>query len=502
MRSETELLEEHRLYRLVFEQCSDGLVVVDGVGRLIQANAAARDRNGPLSRLLPDGLTAGGELEDFAAALSTTGRAITEKRVCDADGKWRELQLKGTTLAPDRFAIVARDVTERAEIETELGQLRRVESLGHLTASAVHDFNNLLTPIVCLAGILTRELERGSRAGEMAGEIREAAERAAGLVRQMLSLLRRGRAPERSRPLNVGAVVSEMRALLTRVVGEGIELVFAIDEDAGEATASREQLEQVLLNLVVNARDAMPGGGRLFVSTTPMTLAGEEGDFEPALSGSYVALRVSDTGVGMSPAVRERAFERFFTTKPDGEGNGLGLAAAHRFARASGGCIGVRSVEGAGTTVTLCLPRLEGRGTASSPASSPEILPRGTETILVVEDDPAVRAVVRALLEAHGYRVLDAASAKLALEVVSREGSAIDLLLTDVVMPEMSGRALVDALDAKGVRLKVLFMSGHADPAIHQRGVRPDSRNLLRKAFSPSELLAKVREVLGAERAA
>jgi two-component system cell cycle sensor histidine kinase/response regulator CckA len=508
MRHDTDVLEEHRLLKLVFEQSPDVLVVVDGAGRLIQANRVARDPRSAVARLLAEGLTEGGELEEFAASLRADGHATAEKRVRDGEGLWCHVLLKGASLAPDRFAISARDVTQARELEADLAQLRRVESLGLLTASVVHDFNNLLTPIVCLSALLTHELESGSRAGDMARDIRESAERAAGLVRQMLSFVRR--TSDQPRRINVGSVVAEMTGLLRRVAGDDIELVVTNDEDAGDVLADREQLEQVRLNLAANARDAMPAGGRLLVSTTPVTLvgyddmeagqAGQGGD--AGLAGVFVALRVSDTGVGMSPEVRERVFERFFTTKPQGEGTGLGLAAAHRFARASRGCISVRSAEGSGTTVTLCLPRLNGALTSPPPPMSHELLPLGTETVLVVEDDTAVRGVVRAVLEAQGYRVLDANCGRAALELVAGETKPIDLLVTDVVMPEMSGRALADVLAAMGHTMKVLFMSGHTDPVIGDRGVSASSSHFLRKAFSPTELLLKVREVLGASQAA
>jgi CheY-like chemotaxis protein len=244
------------------------------------------------------------------------------------------------------------------------------------------------------------------------------------------------------------------------------------------------------LNLAANARDAMPNGGRLFVAVTPVTLAGQD---EPGLqhTGAYVALRVSDTGVGMSPEVRERVFERFFTTKPSENGSGLGLAAAQRFAKASGGCISVRSAEGAGTTVTLCLPRVAEVATTAPPTSH-ECLPRGSETVLVVEDDAAVSSCIRALLEAQGYRVLDAPSGKVALEIAARRPGGIDLLLTDVVLPQMSGPELAAKLGS----VKVLFTSGHTDAAILAHGVDPGSACLLRKAFSPADLLLKVREAL------
>jgi two-component system cell cycle sensor histidine kinase/response regulator CckA len=498
MRHETELLEEQRLCEHVLDESTDALAIVDRSGHLLYANRVAKDEGNVAARLVSRGLAPGGDLAELAATLLATGRADEERRLRDAQGKWHHVIVSGSRVASDRFAIVVRDVTERRELEAELGQLRRVESLGYLTASVVHDFNNMLTPIVCLSALLTHELERGSRAGEMAGEIRETAERAAALVRQILSFVRR--APEPARRLNVGSVVSELRSLLERVVGDDVELAVAIDDDAGDVSADREQLEQVLLNLATNARDAMPAGGRLFVSTTPVTLVGQD-EGEPAPAGAYVAIRVSDTGVGMPPEVQERAFERFFTTKPQGEGNGLGLAAAHRFARASGGCISVRSAEGAGTTVTLCLPRLDGVASPPPPSSHAR-LPRGSETILVVEDDKAVRGVVRALLEAQGYRVLDAASGSEALDVVAAEPASIHLVITDIVMPGMSGRVLADTLAQRGFATKILFMSGHAEAAIRDRGVSATSANLLRKAFSPAELLLKVRDVLGAEQPA
>jgi two-component system cell cycle sensor histidine kinase/response regulator CckA len=495
MQQETELPEEHLLYRLALDESPDGIVVIDGAGRLLHANRAAKGP-GAIASQLGAGLAAGGDLVEFADALRATGHGAVEKRVPDPTGAWRRLLLKGTRIAPDRFVIVARDVSERREIEAELEELRRVGAVGYLATSVVHDFNNLLTPIVCLAAMVTREIEKGSRAAEMAAELRETAERAAGLARQILSLVRRAGDPPRQ--LDVGAVVSEMRGLLQHVVGDDVELTLAIDEDAGEATANREQLERVLLDLAANARDAMPRGGRLFIATIPVTMVGQD-EGESVEPRAYVALRVSDTGVGMSPEIRERVFERFFTTKPDGEGSGLGLAAAHRFARASGGCISVRSAEGVGTTVTLCLPRVQGAQT-SAPPSPRELLPRGSETILVVEDDTAVRGVVRALLEAQGYRVLDAASGKTALEIAVAEPWSVDLLLTDVVMPEMSGRALADSLTAMGLSMKVLYMSGHSDDAVLERGVDAGSVAFLRKAFSPAELLVKVREVLGEAR--
>jgi signal transduction histidine kinase/CheY-like chemotaxis protein len=485
-------------FKVLFDRSPVATLVVDGSGTILHANRAATELHGDTLSSLAIGLASGGELADVTTTLRAVGRALREVRILDTSGAPAcELLLEGYSVDEGRYAIILRDVTERRAVEAELAHLRRVESLGFVTASVVHDFNNMLTPVVCLSSLLAAELERGSRAAGLANEIRTTSERAAGLVRQMLSFVRRE--ASRTRRTNVANVVTEMGELLGRVMGSDVALSLALDESAGETIIDREQLEQVLLNLAANARDAMPSGGKLLVSTAAVTLSENEAlACDCPNGGSFIALSVSDTGLGMTPEVRERIFERFFTTKP-GRGSGLGLATAHKFARASAGCIMVRSAPNVGTTVTIFLPRAEGDAAISSPPSISK-LPRGREKVLVVEDDAGVRGVVRALLEESGYQVAVAESGRTAVELAACAPDPFDLVIADVVMPGMHGRAVVDALQAAGKAKRWLFMSGHGDGAIRDRGVLDSSDELLRKAFSPAELLIKVREVLDAPR--
>jgi CheY-like chemotaxis protein len=342
------------------------------------------------------------------------------------------------------------------------------------------------------------QCEPGSRLAKMAGEMRTAAERAAGLVRHLLAFVRRD--PTRVARTDPGAVLSDLRGLLLRVVGEQIEVELALDDAAGEVMVDREQLEQVVLNLAANARDAMPRGGRLTLSTCAVSLGDAESRaMDCSGPAAYVALVVADTGVGMTAEVRERVFEPLFTTKAHGLGSGLGLATAHRFARQNGGCIAVQSEPGRGTTVRIYLPRAD--GFAADDERAPDTpLPRGRETVLVVDDDDGVLATVQLTLEDQGYRVLAARSGQEALEMLDEQGHAVELALLDVVMPGVDGRALADALRGAGLCDKVLFMSGHADGRVKDAGIREDAaKNVLRKAFSPAELARSVRRVLDAE---
>jgi two-component system cell cycle sensor histidine kinase/response regulator CckA len=495
MRDDVPLSQEQHLYRLLFEQAADGVIVMSAKGDLLQMNRAARELDIGALISPPAGATEPQVLSAFRRELVASGRATTEVRVgggCTA----RHLKIDGHSHG-GHHVLVVRDITEPKRVEDELRQLRRAESIGYLTASVVHDFNNLLTPIVCASSMLANEIPRDTQAFGLLEDIRAAAERATGLVRQVLSIVRRETvAPQR---VDVGAVTSELRALIRRVVGEEIELDVEQGEKVGDALVDREQLEQVILNLAANARDAMPNGGRLTVRTGSVTLDEDEAGAHACPSGgSYVVLSVTDTGSGMSAEVRERIFERFYTTKDAGHGTGLGLASARRFVAQSGGCMSVHSDAGHGTTVAVYLPRAvspSASDSASRSSAAPDSA-RGSETILVVEDDDHVRRVVRAVLEEEGYGVLDAPSGDLALRYVERHDGRIDLVLTDVVMPGMSGRAFVEKLRRDGYGAKVLFMSGHTDRAIDAHGV--GQQEIIRKAFTPAALARKVREVLDA----
>jgi signal transduction histidine kinase len=487
--------DEPGLHRFVFENGVDPVVVIDAQGEVVLANAAARAIQG-VAPGLPFSLPGVSEIDAglFRAALRANGRATRELRLTDKPWSVRFVVLEG--FVHDGYDVVfVRDVSERRKTDEELRHLRRVDSLGYLTASVVHDFNNLLTPIVCLSALLERSPTASEESNEMVHDVRVSAERAAALVRQLLTFVRR----DASRPqrLDLSDVAREVDGLLRRVVGDGIDVALALEPKLGETIVDREQLEHVILNLAANARDAMPRGGALTIATANVA----SGDADLCPDGSeYVALTVTDTGVGMSPEVRERLFERFFTTKDAGSGTGLGLASAHRFVTASGGCITVRSEPGQGTSVVLYLPKAPPAAPSSSPTPPNEELPRGSETILVVEDDDPVRRVVRAVLEELGYRVLDASNAADAVRETDRHAARVDLVLVDVILSGTSGRVLVDELRQAGHAMKVLFMSGHTDKVLGEHGVHEALDPLLRKAFSPAQLARAVRDVLDGRR--
>jgi signal transduction histidine kinase/CheY-like chemotaxis protein len=485
----TDESPDEAFYRLLFEKAPDPMVLVDGERQLVEANRSARDLDVDVTGLFSDERT-----RRFFSTLRAFGHAATEIHIVDRAGHGRVIALRGRTVTQTRYAIALQDVTSRRELEGELARMRRLESLGLITASVVHDLNNMLTPILCLSAMLSTDLDPSSTSARQARDVRSAAERAAGLVRQVLSFVRRD--PNRVSHTDPSSVLFELRHLVEHVAGEEIEVVLALDESAGQVMVDREQLEQVVLNLAANARDAMPDGGRLTLATAVANLGDAEAHvIECPGPGTYVAVRISDTGVGMPSEIRERVFDVLFTTKPYGGGNGLGLATAHRFARQNGGCIALDSTPGRGTTVTIYIPcTTEAKLSLSRSPETP--LPRGSETVLIVDDDEGVLATAQAVLMSQGYRVLAARSGHEALGLLKAEARAIDLVLTDVVMPGMSGRALADAVTRPGDRPKVLFMSGHPDDKVRVQGVRCPDDLVLRKAFAPKELLRKVRQAL------
>ncbi|HEY1694733.1 MAG TPA: ATP-binding protein [Polyangiaceae bacterium] len=490
---------EARLHRLIFEHCSDAIVVIDDDGRLLAANRAARALPGvDVDRLFLWTPQRDPELASFRAQLRVGGRGTAELRLREPDGAARVLALEGRAHGP-AYVVFLRDVTEQKRLEEELRHLRQLEDMGHLTASVVHDFNNVLTAILCATAVLEDDVAGQERAAMLAKDIRAAAERAARLVRQVLTLLRR--LPARLEPLNLGAVLDESRALLELVLGPAVELSLEIDPELAETAVERDTLEHVLLNLAANARDAMPHGGKVAVTAANVPVGDTAaGAAHCAPSGSYVSLGFTDTGEGMAPEVRERVFERFYTTKTAGKGTGLGLASAYRFARASGGCIAVRSAPGQGTAVVLYLPRVGApRSTPARPTTS-AAKQRGTETVLLVDVDDTVRGAVRAVLTESGYRVIDAPSGELAWRQAQMAIAPVDLVLADLSAPGVPGREVVARLRALGQAPRLLWMSGDADAAIAER--RLSHEPLLRKAFSPVQLVARVREVLDAADAA
>jgi PAS domain S-box-containing protein len=486
---------EPRLHRLIYEHSSDPVVVIDDDGRLLSANRAARELPGvDIERLFLWTPHRDADLASLRAQLRVGGRGVAELRLPDGEGGGRVLALEGRAHGPS-YVIVLRDITERRRLEEELRHLRQLEDVGHLAASVVHDFNNVLTAIVCATSVLVGDVAGQERPSALARDIRGAAERAAGLIRQVLSLFRRQ--PAAPARLSLSDVVEETRPLMELVLGAGVELTVQLDPRLGDTLVEREQLDHVLLNLAANARDAMPHGGKVTVSTANVPFGDETAAAARCTHTlSYVALTVTDSGEGMPPEVRDHVFERFYTTKPAGKGAGLGLATAYRFVKRSGGCIAVRSAPGQGTTITMYLPRL-----ASLPetlvATRPEgDVPSGTETLLVIDSDDPVRGAVRAVLRELGYNVLDAATGDLALSQAETAEGPVALVLADLRAPGMRGPEVVARLGASGPAPKLLWMSGDTDRAIAEHGLADEP--LLRKAFSPSQLARRVRDVLDA----
>ncbi len=391
------------------------------------------------------------------------------------------------------------DITERKRLEEELLQSQKMDSLGRLAGGVAHDFNNLLTVIRGYADVLSRELSDGDpRFGEVR-EIRRAADRATGLTRQLLALSRRQVLVPREVDLN--SLVQEMEQMLRRVIGENFSIDTVRGSDLGLVRADPGQLEQVLLNLAVNARDAMPGGGRLTIDTARMVLpAGRD---EPATRGvppgDYVVLRVSDTGIGIDRETQAKIFEPFFTTKPLGEGTGLGLSTVYGIVQQSSGSITVESEVGSGTTFRIFLPRLPEGAVAATEApvtGTPSQTRRRRNTVLLVEDDDGVRQLTRRILEDFGFGVLEARNGSEALSHLDAGSPRIDAVVSDVVMPGMGGRELVGRLRLRRPDLPVLFLSGYTGDEVSDEVRGQLHQAFLQKPFSPDALAAALEELL------
>ena len=390
--------------------------------------------------------------------------------------------------------VLVTDVTERNQLEAQYRQAQKMEAVGRLAGGVAHDFNNLLTVITSYSELLLEDCgETDPRRPELL-EIRRAAGMAATLTRQLLAFSRQQ--VLEPRVLDLNDVVTGAEKMLTRLIGEDIRLVTTLAPAAGAVRADAGQIEQVIMNLAVNARDAMPDGGALTLETANVEFTGEyvEGHF-PAQRGRYVMLAVTDTGAGMSAETQARIFEPFFTTKEAGKGTGLGLATVYGIVKQSGGFIWVYSEPGAGTTFKIYLPRVDEAAVPERRGQPADAL-GGSETILLVEDSDPLRDIASRVLERRGYTLLEASDGETALAIAAQHSGKIDLLLTDVVMPEMNGRQLAERLTALRPALKVLYMSGYAGDAVTRRGVIERGMAYLQKPFTPDALARKVREVL------
>ena len=381
--------------------------------------------------------------------------------------------------------------------QAQLGQSQKMEAVGQLAGGIAHDFNNLLTVVLGRSELALARLRDNDPLRRDLGLIQTTSQRGANLVRQLLAFSRKQ--VLRPEVLDLGAVVAGLEGMLRRLIGEDIDLVTAAGADLGRVKADPSQIEQVIVNLVVNARDAMPGGGRITVETANVDLdEAFAATHEGLRPGASVRLAVQDTGHGMDAKTQAHIFEPFFTTKEVGKGTGLGLATVYGIVKQSEGYILVESVPGLGTTFTIYLPRVE-EDAAPVPASpAPAVLPRGTETILLVEDDPELRALALDILRGSGYTVLEARQGNEALLVLERHAGPIHLLVTDVVMPQMGGRALAERLASLRPEMKVLYVSGYSEAAIAQHGVLDPGTAFMAKPFTADELTRKIREVLDA----
>jgi PAS domain S-box-containing protein len=395
------------------------------------------------------------------------------------------------------FIAVQNDITGRKLLEERFRHTQKMEAVGQLAAGVAHDFNNLLTAILGYAGLLAARLGEGSALNEELDEIRKAAESAASLTRQLLAFSRK-QALEPAR-VNLNEIVESMRKMLQRLVGENIEVVTVLDDAIGTVLADAGQIEQVILNLAMNARDAMPRGGTLTIETVDTTLDGNTTTEQAIRPGPYVLLAVTDTGIGMDVQTQSRVFDPFFTTKPKGKGTGLGLATVYGIVKQSGGCIWVYSELGRGTTFKIYLPCVEGSAESALARKPAAASLRGTETVLLAEDEPSLRALIRTILESYGYCVLESGGAEEALELAKRHEGPIHILLTDVVLPDMDGTHLAARIAELRPETKVLCTSGYTGDTMARRGLLAEGARFLQKPFAPATLAATLREMLASE---
>jgi PAS domain S-box-containing protein len=406
--------------------------------------------------------------------------------------------LTGETGAVVGGISVLRDVTQQRQLEVQLIQSQKMEAIGQLAGGVAHDFNNLLAVIMGYGELLLGDFPPDDPKGNDVGEMLAAAKRGVALTRQLLAFSRQQMIQPTTLDLN--EIVEGIEKMLRRIIGEHIRLSTKLQSDLAHFRADASQVEQILLNLTVNARDAMPEGGRLHIATRNETL--DEATTAPhpgANPGEYVVLSVTDTGVGMSEETKKRVFEPFFTTKEVGKGTGLGLSTVYGIVRQSGGFIEIRSKLGEGSTFEVYFPRNEvGQATQQSSAP-PAPLQKATETVLIVEDDEGVRVVASRILRDQGYTVLEARRASEARRIWEKHGATIDLLLTDVVMPDVNGPRLAEELTKTRPGLRVLYMSGY--PGAGGLAVPPGAAlSCIEKPFTPSSLAAKVREMFGSRR--
>ena len=434
--------------------------------------------------------------EDFRRTGNLNGVEVQWKR---KDGRVIIVRLSGCAASgPDEpedvLELIAEDITDRRQLEEQLRQAQKMDAVGRLAGGVAHDFNNLLMVINGYTEVLLEQLEAGGEMHHKVQSIQQAADRAATLTRQLLAFSRKQLLE--LKVIDVNAVIGDMERLLRPLIGENIELVTRLSPDTGHTRADASQLEQVLMNLVVNAKDAMPEGGKLIVQSANVTVRQNLGEHRFIQPGRYAVISVSDTGHGMDKETQSRIFEPFFTTKEKGKGTGLGLSTVYGIVKQSNGFVFAESQPGSGTTFYVYLPRVEEAAEQQSPVKPQPHEPDGCETVLLVEDEESVRELVRLTLVSRGYKVLEAENGESGLQIADDFKDQIDILITDVVMPGIGGRELAKKLVALRPGISVLFLSGYTEDAVITQGVVGPAVAFLQKPFTLQNLAKKVREVL------
>ncbi|MDI1250775.1 MAG: PAS domain S-box protein [Lacunisphaera sp.] len=506
---ESQLRQREERFRSLIENASDMITVMNRAGVIrYQSPSAERVLGYPPEKLTGLNVFTLVHPADVALARKSMQQAYQNKtqltislRLRHADGSWRQIEAIGRGLQESidggKVIINARDITDSTKLEEQLRQTQKLEAIGQLSGGVAHDFNNILTAIMGHTGLLGLDQSLSADGRESLAEIKRSSERAANLTRQLLAFSRRQAMQLVHLDLNV--VVAEMTKMLQRILGEDIRMQLQPTPQATTILADASMMEQILLNLAVNARDAMPGGGRLIIETEVRTIdASMVALMSQSRPGEFMCLSVSDTGCGIAPEILPRIFEPFFTTKDVGKGTGLGLATVYGIVQQHQGWIHCYSEVGRGTVFRVYLPLVTAAEPASAaPKAALASLPRGHETILLVEDETSVRTLVRNLLSKQGYRIIEAASGVSALEIWRRQGPAIDLLLTDLVMPDgVGGRELAAQLAVDKPGLPVIYTSGYSTELASKGLKLKDGDKFLAKPFTPLQLLEAVQTSL------
>jgi two-component system cell cycle sensor histidine kinase/response regulator CckA len=495
-RAEEGMRESEERMRQIFAHVSDALFIVDDAGAIVDANPAATTLTGKsFEELRTMALSA--VLPEVDADDAPDGRS----RLSNSSGPSRVLDIQAARFAPGVRVYTVRDLTKQRQLEEELAQSRKMDAIGQLAGGVAHDFNNLLTVIMSYSSLLLGDIDASDPRRQDVQEISDAAERAAALTGQLLAFSRKQ--VMHTRPININTVITGLEKMLRRLIGEDIELAISLGDPLHLVNADPGQLEQVVINLAVNARDAMPNGGKLRITTSNAGLPPDSrGKRAEASANGHVMLSVVDNGIGMTREIQQRVFEPFFTTKEQGKGTGLGLATVYGIVTQSGGEVRLNSKPKSGTTFSIYFPALTTAVESQPAVAEPQSVPRGHETVLIVEDDASLRALAARVLESSGYKVLLARNGVEALALCAGYPGTIDLVASDVVMPEMSGRPLVEKLAETRAETKVLFMSGYTDDDVMRRGVLDGRTAFIQKPFTATHFATKVRDVLDQPRRA